>query len=357
MKIAYVYPGDGSDVRSLKSLETFKRLDEEVIFIGWLRSSEVEPHKISGVRYFYHSSNTGFGGINIIRGLPGFWLFINRTIRKQRPDVVIVANEENGLFEAIFRRKDTIYICDIHDSIADRIRKGMIAHILASRVKMVVYNRFDKLIFTDDIRKKRAKGYCGKSHVIYNAPFFEDVHVRDKQHPRSIYLSGTLNLDRGISQLIEAIDNIRHKGYDINILVAGHTNDTRIERIIQENESIKYVGVVPHKESINLMANSLAVLAYYAPEIQNNVYASPNKVYECMLTQTPVLINSECLIARYVEDTKTGLSAPYYDVDKLQNNIMRVYSSDFVPDDNRDLLKKRFAWDNAIYVYENILKS
>lgn len=354
MRIIYVYPGNGSDVRSQKTLNTLKGLDNEITFIGWLRSFESEPYEIPGVNYYFHCSNTGFGGINVLKGLPKFWLFIHRIIRRLKPDVVIVVNEENGLLEAIFKKRNIMYVCDIHDSIADRLNNGKIVEQLASLVQLIVSKRFEKLIFTDDVRKKRANKYFEKSYVIYNAPFFEDVHVKDRQYPRSIYLNGTLNSERGIMQLIKAVNNIRNDGYDINILVAGLINDKEIEKLIQQTEYIEFVGMVSHKDSLNIMANSLATLAYYAPEIINNIYASPNKVYECMMTQTPVLTNSECVVAKFVEDRKIGLSAPYYDVNKLQENIMQIYNRDFVTNDNRQLFKESFAWDNATRIYQDI---
>lgn len=357
MKIVYVYPGDGSDVRSQKTLNTLKGLYKEVSFIGWLRSLDSESYEISGVNYYFHRSNIGFGGINVVKGLPKFWLFIHSIIRRLNPDVVIVANEENGLFESLFKKENVIYVCDVYDSIADRLNNGKSVNLLAALVQSIVSSRFDKLIFTDDVRKKRAIKYRNKSYVIYNAPFYEDISVKDKRYPCSIYLSGTLNSNRGILQLMTAVKNIRDDGHDINILVAGVINDNELAKLIQKTEYMNFIGLVSHKDSLNIMANCLATLAYYSPEVINNLYASPNKVYECMMTQNPVLINSECVISEFVEDKKIGLSASYYDVGKLKENIMRIYNCDYVIADNKILFKDSFAWDNTFHIFPEILGS
>ena len=77
-----------------------------------------------------------------------YWLY-NKIIKKIKPNIIVFANEENAFFNAIMKKKDIILVCDIHDSVADRV-KNKWACLVAPKIRDIVNYKMDYLIFTDD---------------------------------------------------------------------------------------------------------------------------------------------------------------------------------------------------------------
>lgn len=347
MKVLYVGSENGSDVRTQKMLKSFLTIADEVHFAGWLRSEDKKPYNLPGVHCHFHQSNTGFSGLKVLKGLPRFWLFVRRTVKKIKPDAVVVANEENAWLEGFFRDNNILYVCDVADTIADRLNYGRQVNRLGAVVQKAVFKRFDRLIFTDQIRLERTPTGPIKSLVIYNAPYYKEIVVEQKKQPQSIYWSGNLNNDRGITTLIQAVKLLRHQGKDYNILVAGDFRNLELKEMVLTHEFVKFVGHVSHDQSLDLAANCMATFAYYDPVIINNVYASPNKLYECMMLKNPILINTECIVSEFVIKNRLGLAAPYLDAEGLASNISKIAVKEFIPNDLADEFRRFYAWDNA----------
>ena len=56
------------------------------------------------------------------------------------------------------------------------------------------------------------------------------------------------------------------------------------------------------------------ILSVYAPLNENNINASPNKIYDAIQTETPVIINAEVKISDWVRTKRIGFILPKYEV-------------------------------------------
>ncbi len=56
------------------------------------------------------------------------------------------------------------------------------------------------------------------------------------------------------------------------------------------------------------------ILCVYAPINQNNINASPNKVYDAIQTKTPLIINAEVKVSEWVKNNGLGFILEKYHV-------------------------------------------
>jgi hypothetical protein len=54
------------------------------------------------------------------------------------------------------------------------------------------------------------------------------------------------------------------------------------------------------------------ILCLYEPNIVNNIYASPNKIYDGIQAGVPVIINKEILVSSFVRKEKLGVILDSY---------------------------------------------
>ncbi len=76
------------------------------------------------------------------------------------------------------------------------------------------------------------------------------------------------------------------------------------------------------------------------------INASPNKIYDGIQTETPLLINKEVKAASLVEDLNIGITIPsYYHEDFISlSNLMLEKKNSF---DFPDKLKEKYTWEGV----------
>jgi len=148
--------------------------------------------------------------------------------------------------------------------------------------------------------------------VIENMPSFilkqpasASVCARDESGKVVIGYFGTLDGSRGLALLM---DFARANADKIQVLVAGDGPlKSYVQNLCDEVENIKFLGrytpdqLGPLYESVNFS------WMYYDPGISLHRYAAPNKFYEHLCFNVPVLTNSIIPQARFVDENCTGI--------------------------------------------------
>ncbi len=85
-------------------------------------------------------------------------------------------------------------------------------------------------------------------------------------------------------------------------------------------------GVITQNEATKIAATEADyIMCCYEPSNQNNINASPNKIYDALQTHTPVIINKEVKVSSFVEEKNIGVildSFSNYDVHEVYNQLM-----------------------------------
>ena len=136
------------------------------------------------------------------------------------------------------------------------------------------------------------------------------------------------------------------------------TNDVRIKiimagwfvedeaRDLTNHPQVEFKGVMPQRDALNLAATKADyIVCVYAPENTNNIYASPNKVYDSVHTETPLIINREAKVSEFVREHNIGfILDSYYDDDfpKIIEHLIERKSSYSFP----EKLKEKCSWES-----------
>ena len=106
-----------------------------------------------------------------------------------------------------------------------------------------------------------------------------------------IYINGWLSNTRGFDTILDAI-NLIPLSKKVKFLFAGSGNVKEIERI-KSSEGCRFLGRITSEESLALYYEVDCVVSLFDPCIEIHQRAEPNKWYDCIFTDTPIIVNHE----------------------------------------------------------------
>ncbi|TAE41286.1 MAG: hypothetical protein EAZ70_03930 [Runella slithyformis] len=333
-KLFYVCINNGSDTRINKEIKTLSRYfevyylgigsDESTAFVKpfckefWLikghhkQISTLMKYFLSFIKYFFSHK---FASIHVINEQLLFIFFPFLWLKKHQ----VVAD----IFDSIFLRSSSYAL---------------------RTLQKVVYALPKRIIVTDDNRKNLvSQSFHNKLVVVENYPYrFEAVQPKIAANDELLILySGSLGITRGTNLLARLVE----LSPKVQIWMVGWLYDEPT-RTLSQHPQVKNWGVVTQQESMHLASQCDYILSVYEPINDNNLNASPNKIYDAVQAQTPVIINREVKIADFVEKNKLGyVIESFYEKDHaalLQKLIAQ---------------KKQFVFDQKIqnaYTWEAI---
>ena len=317
MRIVVVYGNDGSDVRIGKICRSLSSKGYDVHFIGWDRRPDTDKTVELGTTQIHLMARKTRMGRGTLGGQMRFMWYAVRVLAKLRPEVVHCVNEDNTLGILPFR--SILYdhlVCDVFDALLDRhSHRSKYVTIVLRAVAEIVRSGVDRLIATDAVRFSRFGRFRKKTVIVENVPEDPGDQLASQlpQGPVKIYVAGSLTRDRGLKQILEAVDRVE----GIEILSAGWCYDEFSRETFLQHPKVTFKGIVTARQSLELAAQCDAVLCYYVPKSINSIYASPNKIYDAMSVGRPSIINKEAKVSRWIEQNTLGWACPYGDVDAL----------------------------------------
>lgn len=219
-----------------------------------------------------------------------------------------------ALIIAKIKRKKIIY--DIFDFYADMILPppNFVKKIIRI-IDMFLMRYADFVIIADENRREQIKSKRLKNvSIIYNSPpdlldKFKKKIITPKKKAITLSYIGLLdNRQRNLNMIIELIKD----NDSFRFIIAGFGVDCEdIVKKIRGLQNIKYLGGLSYKKALEEEYKSDIILAIYDPKIPNNVYASPNKLFEAMMLGKPVLMNQEIKCSEIVKKYNCGLLFEY----------------------------------------------
>ena len=314
--LAIIHANDGSDVRIGKTCRSLSGMGYRVHFIGWDRREGGQREIDLGGAVSHVMRRPTPHGRSTAAGQAAFYRHVVATLWRLRPSVACCVNEDACL--GLLPWRGVLFdrlVCDIFDALVDRhsARPAPLRWALRAVSELVRW-RADRLIATDEARFERLGRFRRKAVIVENVPETPSAGpaLRMPEGPARLYVAGSLARGRGIEQALEAA---RRTG--VRIVSAGWPYDASAERFVAD-PAVEFHGIVTAGRSLELAASCDAVLAFYAPTSVNNLYASPNKLYDALSVGRPVIVNREIRPARWVERHAAGWTCGYDDADALE---------------------------------------
>ena len=311
------------DVRLHKYVQACKETKTPYFVIGWdrlLNAKFVDEHEYQMKKYLPYAQ-----GKKIWPSIKWFcfiWYYLIKNFRKYK--VIHACNMENVLFTLPFKLLGKKIVFDIYDSKIIQIEKK-----LASIVDCLILPA-EKRLEQIGVDKSSLKRFL----EIENVPTFNiSLKPVEGLKREKIYLSyvGVFQKEiRGIENLVYMV--LQDERFVLDIAGVGDDLDRMIQNAAAKCERIHYHGKVQYSEALEIMNNSDFIVALYYPYMSNHIYAAPNKSYEALFLQTPIITSKGTLVGDKVLMSDTG-----YVVDDTIEGLSRLFDNV-----NTDEFRKRY---------------
>ena len=139
------------------------------------------------------------------------------------------------------------------------------------------------------------------THLTQNFSFNQRVAVLEKREPIKILFLARLIKEKGIFELVEAMETLSTRVENIELIVAGDGSDFKLlEQNIDEKSNIQLMGDVQGEEKIELFKQShIYVLPSYTEGL-------PISVLEAMLFGLPIITTRVGGLKYFIQEDKMG---------------------------------------------------
>lgn len=356
MKTVVLIRSRAIDPSVKKVAESLSENGYTVKLLVWDRQNNLEVQTEQKYKICKFYLRAPYDKISVIFYFPIWWLYEFYFLIRNNPDV-IHACDLDTLIPAIPVKliKKVKLFYTIYDFYADNIQKKfpviikkIVAFIEKTGIKFV-----DVLFLVDECRYEQVKGAEIKNLVyIYNSPSESFIKPSEQKiHGKSefeIFYAGIIHRSRGLESIVNVVrdlDNvvmiIAGTGPDID-LIQSTTTDMK--------NKVQYIGFITYDTVIKKTFESDLIFAFYDPDLPNNRYASPNKLFEAMMCKKPIIVNKDTNIANIVEREKCGLVIPYGDEEAIKKAILSLKSnpqlSNQLGENGRKAYENKYNWKN-----------
>jgi glycosyltransferase involved in cell wall biosynthesis len=152
----------------------------------------------------------------------------------------------------------------------------------------------------------------GKVCMVSNTINYDNLSINPKKRKDDsfvIFYGGAINRHRGLQLVLEALKICAANNCDVNLWIVGDgsfkNSLEELSRSLNIENNVRFFGHKPFNEMLELLAEADAAII---PHIRtdNNDASSPNKLYQYMYLNKPI-ISSDCTsLKRIISETRTG---------------------------------------------------
>lgn len=188
----------------------------------------------------------------------------------------------------------------------------------------IFFSKFaDFVILADESRIKQFKNSLKNTVIINNSPMDLKNEIKPYKESKkfTIFYAGLIFKDRGINKILEAVKFIPN----VELVIAGYEvgNGTIVQEL-KKAANVNFLGRIDYKEVIEHSLSCDLLFALYDPDVPNNKYASPNKLFESMMCGKPIIVNENTRMAEIVLEENCGITVPYEDTEILKETIIKL---------------------------------
>lgn len=211
---------------------------------------------------------------------------------------------------------------------------------------------------SQSIAKAYYKKYGVDMEIIRNIPYFVKAQFKSKEsNIREILYQGSLNVGRGLEQMIDSMQFIDDA--KLTIIGDGDITDQLKQRIEEKNLGNKVVmkGKVPFEELPKHTAKADLGLALEENIGLNYYYALPNKLFDYIQARIPVLVSPFPEMQKVVNKYEIGTVYDHKDPKELAKKIKEIFELKNRYKkwkENTEIAAQELCWENEEKVLMNL---
>ena len=196
--------------------------------------------------------------------------------------------------------------------------------------------------------------------VIRNVPYFntnfteKEVHFPTKN--KIILYQGTITEKRGIKQTIQSLKYL--KNVDLVIIGYGKIKQEIVEFVNREgmNSRVHFLGKIPFEILPNYTKLADVGIILEEPIGQSFQFSLPNKLFDYIHSELPILASPLDEVKKIVEKYKIGLVIENHDPKIIANHLNRLLQDKNLRNEiieNQKAIKKEYCWEKESKLLDN----
>jgi glycosyltransferase involved in cell wall biosynthesis len=189
--------------------------------------------------------------------------------------------------------------------------------------------------------------------VLLNVPNYKEVQKKDilrdmlgiADHERIFLYQGGLAQGRGIELILETFKSNRPVNSVVVFMGYGPLENT-IKEAARECNAIYYLPSVPVEKILDYTSSADFGLSIIEASCLSYYYCLPNKLFECLMAEIPVVVSNMKEMARLVRDNNLGVVVENLTPQGIMDAISAFDISD-VNELKRNIkaVKKEYSWE------------
>jgi len=274
---------------------------------------------------------------NKIVQLLKYFEFLYRVIKEYNSFDIIHCNDLNtlpvGFIIKKFYNKDVKIVYDAHEYETEINGLNGIQKTITKKLEKYLIKYADKVICVSDaIAHEYVKLYnIPKPSLVLNAPPYQKIEKKgifrerfDIPKNKTIFLyQGGLSRGRGIEILLETFKLIDDKKSVIVFMGYGPLENL-VKEASKEYDNIYFHEAVSPDVLLDFTCSGDFGILFYENNCLNHYYCSPNKMFEYLMAEIPVIASNLYEMKRLVEDNNIGVVAKQNTPDGLKEAIQKA---------------------------------
>ncbi len=280
--------------------------------LGWDRKGicSDDEHHI----FFKKRAEYGKKIFNILPKIE-WMLFVNKQLRIRKKDIsVIHACDVDAVIPSFrFAKKRNIKIIfDVFDWISSELDNNFVFSYI-EKLENKYFEKSDFVIICEEERKKQAATLAKNLLVMPNIPYkdyvpdvsvIEEVKRRKRDYKLTLGYVGVFDYNRGLEDLLRAVGEAE----DISLEIAGYGGLIEtVENAAKKYKNIHFWGSVEYDKGQTILSQTDVVVALYYLTNPVHRFAAPNKYYEALKLNKPLLTTKGTLVGEKIEKYNTGI--------------------------------------------------
>ncbi|MBK7625715.1 MAG: glycosyltransferase family 4 protein [Bacteroidales bacterium] len=193
-----------------------------------------------------------------------------------------------------------------------------------------------------------------KVSMVSNTINFENLSINTKTRNDDsfvIFYGGAINRHRGLQVVLNALKILISKNIDVRLWIVGDGSYRKSLEEQSENlgisSSVRFHGQKPFNELLNILADADAAIIPHV-RTDNNDASSPNKLYQYMYLDKPIISSNCTSLKRIINETKTGFIYRHDSAEDLASLIEKLNNDKSLLNDlkgnGRSAVLEKYNW-------------
>lgn len=323
--------------------------NHEIKFLLWNRGHINSEEKDS----FIFNSTIGYGNkLKILKEIPKLLFYMRRILKEYNPDIIVARYFLIGFIVSLISPKKIKIYYDVCDM--PMYNNYILTRFLRITEKLILI-RSDKVILGSRYFQDFYPKYSSKLIILENKVEKEvlnsNLNVRNNSQKLIISFIGKV-------RYIEILKNIAIACENLPVVLNFYGDGSDIEEFkefVEKNkmEYINFFGRYNYVQITSYYEDADVILSSYPSRDRNVKYAIPNKFFEAIHFNKPIIVSRGTKLAALVEENNLGFSINCYDVTDIKNSIEEIVRDrDILQDKMNSILnyklKEDIYWDYSI---------